>query len=114
MNEVDVVREVTDTIQAALKRNRRIETTLLGLLGGIGLTGIGFLVTALFTARWELAVSGGIVELAILMPIRELVKLRRENLRLEILPQLIRLADTANRKKLVFDLITRLIEQIPS
>jgi hypothetical protein len=48
------------------------------------------------------------------MPIRELVKLRRENLRLEILPQLIRLADTANRKKLVFDLITRLIEQIPS
>jgi hypothetical protein len=59
-------------------------------------------------------VSGGIVELAILMPIRELVKLRRENLRLEILPQLIRLADTANRKKLVFDLITRLIEQIPS
>jgi hypothetical protein len=111
---VDVVREVTDTIQAALKRNRWIETTLLSLLGGIGLTGIGFLVTALFTARWELAASGGIVELAILMPIRELVKLRRENLRLEILPQLIRLADTANRKKPVFDLITRLIEQIPS
>jgi hypothetical protein len=35
-------------------------------------------------------------------------------LRLEILLQLIRLADTASRKKLVFDLITRLIEQIPS
>ena len=86
---MDVVREVTDTIQAALKRDRQIETIVLGL-------------------------PGGIVELAILMPIRELVKLRRENLRLEILPQLIRLADTANRKKRVFDLITRLIEQIPS
>jgi hypothetical protein len=59
-------------------------------------------------------VSGGIVELAVIMPIRELVKLRRENLRLEVLPQLIRLADNANRKKLVFDLVSRLIEQIPS
>jgi hypothetical protein len=114
MNDVEVVREVTDTIQKALQRNRRIETTLLALLGGIGLTGIGLLASAIFTARWELAISGGIVELAVLMPIRELVKLRRENLRLEVLPQLIRLADTANRKKLVFDLISRLIEQIPS
>ncbi len=111
---MDVVREVTDTIQAALERNRRIETTLLSLPGGIGRAGIGSLVTALFTARWEHAVSGGIAELAILMPIREPVKLRREDLRLEILPQLIRLADTANRRKLVFDLITRLIERIPS
>ncbi len=114
MNDVDIVREVTDTIQAALTRNRRIETTLLALLSGIGLTGIAFLIAALFTARWELAVSGSIVELAILMPIRELVKLRRESLRLEVLPQLIRPADTTNRKKLVFDLISRLIEQIPS
>jgi hypothetical protein len=114
MNDVDVVREVTDTIQVALKRNRRIETTLLTLLGGIGVTGIGFLVSAAYTGKLELAASGGIIQLAILMPIRELVKLRRENLRLEVLPQLIRLADAANRKKLVFDLISRLIEQIPS
>lgn len=71
VDDVEVVREVTDTIQAALKRNRRIETILLTLLSGIGLTGLGFLVSALSTARWELAVSGGIVELAILMPIRE-------------------------------------------
>jgi len=84
MNDVDVVREVTDTIQKALQRNRRIETTLLTLLGGIGATGIGFLISAIYTARWELAISGGIVELAIVMPIRELVKLRRENLRLEV------------------------------
>lgn len=114
MNDVDVVREVTDTIQRALQRNRRIETTLLALLGGIGVTGIGFLISAVYTGRWELGVSGGIVELAVIMPIRELVKLRRENLRLEVLPQLIRLADNANRKKLVFDLVSRLIEQIPS
>jgi hypothetical protein len=114
MNDVDIVREVTDTIQVALKRNRRIETTLLTLLGGIGVTGIGFLVSAAYTGKWELAASGGIIQLAILMPIRELVKLRRENLRLEVLPQLIRLADAANRKKLVFDLISRLIEQISS
>ena len=52
-----------------------IDTILLTLLGGIGLTGIGFLVSALYTAKWELAVSSGIVELSILMPIRELVKL---------------------------------------
>jgi hypothetical protein len=98
MDDVDVVREVTDTIQRALQRNRRIETALLTLLGGIGATGIGFLISVVYTARWELAITGGIAELAIVMPIRELVKLRRENLRLEVLPQL----------------ISRLIEQIPS
>jgi hypothetical protein len=114
MNDVDVVREVTDVIQGALNRNRRIETILIAILAGIAFTGVGLLVYGASIRSWEVALPGSISELAIVMPIRYLTRLRQENLRLEVIPQLIRLADTANRKKLVFDLISRLIEQIPS
>jgi hypothetical protein len=48
------------------------------------------------------------------MPIRSLINLRRENVRLEALPQMLRLADTATRKKLILDFLGRLITQIPS
>src|SRR5437763_11697626 len=114
MDEADVAREVTEVIQAALRRNRRIETVLIAILASMAFTGIGLIIHGAANQNWVSAVPGTISELAIVMPIRYLISLRRENVRLEALPQLLRMADTATRKKLILDFLGRLITQIPS
>jgi len=114
MDDAEIVREVTEVIQGAIQRNRRIETILIAILAGIAFTGIGLLIYGAIIRSWEIALPGSISELAIAMPIRRLVTLRQENLRLEVLPQMIRLADNASKKKLIFDLVSRLIGQLPS
>ncbi len=114
MDDADVVREVTDVIQTALKRNRRIETVLIVILASMAFTGIGLIIYGAIQQNWAAAVPGSISELAIIMPIRSLIRLRQENVRLEAMPQLLRLADTTTRKKLILDFLGRLITQIPS
>jgi hypothetical protein len=46
------------------------------------------------------------------LPVQRLIKLREDNVRLQILPQLLRLADTEEAKVLAAKLITRLIEKV--
>ncbi len=48
----------------------------------------------------------------IALPIRRLIKLREENMRLQILPQLFRLANSQEAKILAAKLASRLIEQV--
>jgi hypothetical protein len=105
---------VTEVIQGALARNRRIETVLITILASMAFTGIGLIISGAVGRSWEAALPGSISELAIIMPIRALIKLRQENVRLEAMPQMLRLADTATRKKLILDFLGRLITQIPS
>lgn len=114
MDDADVVREVTDVVQGALARKRRIETVLVTILASMAFTGIGLIIYGAFARSWEAALPGSLSELAIVMPIRSLIRLRQENVRLEAMPQLLRLADSATRKKLILDFLGRLITQIPS
>ena len=114
MVDAEVVREVTGHVQAAIRRNRRIETALIVLLFAVAASGLGLLWAGVVTRQWGLALPGSLCELAVGLPIRSLVKLRQENIRLEILPQLIRMAGTAGEKRLVFKFIERLIDQIGS
>jgi hypothetical protein len=114
MVDAEIVQEVTGHVQAAIKRNRRIETVLTVLVAIVAVSGMGLMWFAAANQQWVFALSGSLCEVAIGIPIRSLVKLRQENIRLEILPQLIRLAGTANEKKLVFHFISRLIDQIGS
>lgn len=108
----DVVREVTAHVEEALRKNRQIETVLIILLVILALVGLGLLITGAIRQQLALALPGGLCELAVGWPIQTLVKLRQENIRLAILPQLIRLAEPSDRKRLVFKLIERLVHQL--
>jgi hypothetical protein len=114
MDDAEIVREVTKAIQVALKRNQRIETIVIVILGCLAFSGIGLLVYGAVARNWQASLPGSISELAIIMPIRYLMRLRLENVRLEALPSLLMLADTAAKKKVVFDSLSKLITQTPS
>jgi hypothetical protein len=111
-SDPEVIREVCDRIDAALRKNHRTELVIIGVLLLLFLSGIGLIIFGAAVQRWEFLVPGGLAELAIVFPIRQLVKLRADNLRLQIIPQLLRLADTPQAKALAFELIQRLIRQV--
>ena len=114
MDDAEITRAVTEAIQAALRRNQRTETIIVIVLMSLAFSGIGLLIYGAAAQNWQASLPGTISELAIVMPIRSLIKLRQENVRLETLPNLLRLADTASKKKLVFDFIGGLIAKAPS
>jgi hypothetical protein len=107
--DAEVVRDVAHHVQAAIGRNRRTETSLIVLVFVVAVSGLSLLWAALFRQQWMMAMPGSLCELAVGWPIRELFKLRRENIRLEILPQLMRLADDAGERKLFLKAIERLV-----
>jgi hypothetical protein len=112
MADAEIVREVTRCVEEAIGKNRRIETVLIVILVCVSAVGVGLLVFGAYIRQWAIALPGGLCELALAMPIRYLVQLRRENIRLAVLPQMLRMADTASEKKLVLKFIERLIEKI--
>ena len=112
MVDDEIVKVVIQYIEEAIKRNRRIETVLIVILGSIAFAGIALMVVGAIQRNALIALPGSISGLAIAFPVQYLIKLRRENIGLEVIPQLLRLADTASVKKLVFQLIEKLIKQI--
>jgi hypothetical protein len=50
--------------------------------------------------------------MAIVFPLRRLISLREQNKALQILPQLMRLADTTEAKALAAELVKKLIEKV--
>src|SRR5689334_4471470 len=114
MDDADVTQEITRGIQVALDRNRRIETIVIVILAALAFTGIGLVIYGAAVRGWEAVLPGTISELSIVMPIRYLLRIRNENVRLEAMPQMIRLADTPAKRKLAFDTITKMITQAPS
>jgi hypothetical protein len=114
MDDAEIVREATEAVRVALRRNLRTETVTILILAAMAFVGIGLLVYGVTVRNWQALVPGSISELAIVMPIRYLMRLRQQSVLLETMPHLLRLADTAAKKKLVFDFLTRLITQVSS
>lgn len=111
-SDAEVVREVTACIDSAIEKNRRTERIVITVLLLFFLTGLGLLIYGGVIGRWEFFVPGGMVQLVIYFPIRKLIGLREDNMRLQILPQLLRLAETKEAKQLAAKLIKRLIEKV--
>src|SRR5438067_315605 len=111
-SDAEVVREVSERIDTALSKNHRTEVVILVVLVLLFLIGLGLMVYGAAIQHWEFVAPGALAELAIGFPIRQLVKLRGDNLRLQIIPQLLRLADTPQAKALAYRLIEKLIEQV--
>jgi hypothetical protein len=110
--DAEVVREVTACIDEAIVKNRRTERVVVAILIALFLTGLGLLIYGAVIQRWELLVPGGLAQLIIYFPIRRLIRLREDNMRLQILPQLLRLAETREAKRLAAKLVMRLIKKV--
>ena len=108
----EVVREVTACIERAIAKNRRQEWTVVGVLLALFATGLGMLVYGAVSQTWALLGSGGLIQVTIVFPVYRLIRLREENMRLQILPQLMRLAATNEAKALAAQLVRRLIEKV--
>ncbi|MBI3821867.1 MAG: hypothetical protein HY289_04200 [Planctomycetes bacterium] len=98
--DAEVVREVTARIDASIAENRRSEHVIIGVLLALFAVGLTLIIWGAVIGRWELLVPGGFAQLTIAFPIRRLIKLREDNVRLQIIPQLLRLAETDKGKAL--------------
>lgn len=110
--DAEVVREVSERIDVAIRQNRRHERVIVIVLVLLFVVGLGLIIYGAAIQEWQLLVPGGILQLTVAFPIRRLIKLREDNMRLQILPQLLRLADTEEAKALAARLASRLIEQV--
>jgi hypothetical protein len=110
--EDELIREVMAEMAKAFevaRRRERLETVAILLLFVVGL---GLLVFGAVTQAWQLLVPGGLVQASIVVPLQRLVKLRAEQLTLQLLPQLMRLADSQEAKELAARLVKKLIGRL--
>lgn len=110
--DVELVREVTAAIEAAIAANRRLEWLVIAGLIALFVVGLALLVYGALTQSWQLLVPGGLIQTAIVFPLRKLIALREENKALQILPQLMRLAEDDEAKALAAQLVKKLIEKV--
>ena len=110
--DADVVREVTARIDTTITENRRSERVIVVSLLLLFSVGLGLIIWGASIGSWELLVPGGILQLTVAFPVRRLIKLREDNVRLQIIPQLLRLAEEGEGKALAAKLVNRLIEQV--
>ncbi len=110
--DADVVREVTARIDTTITENRRSERVIVVTLLLLFSVGLGLIIWGAWIGRWEFLVPGGILQLTVAYPVRRLIKLREDNVRLQIIPQLLRLAEEGEGKALAAKLVSRLIEQV--
>ena len=110
-SSAQVIQEVTETIEAAIKKNQQTERIIITCCVAMFLVGLGLLVFGAVIQRWEILIPGGLVQFTIVWPLRKLMALSANNMRLRILPQLMRLADTQEAKYLAAQLVENLIQQ---
>lgn len=111
-SDAEAIREVTDRIDAIIAANRHTERIIVVVLLALFAVGLTLIIWGAAVSRWELLVPGGIAQLTIAYPVKRLIKLREDNVRLQIIPQLFRLAETEAGKALAAKLTDRLIDQV--
>jgi len=108
----EVIREVADYVDEAIRKNRRSEWLITGLLVAQFIAGLTLLTVGAALEQWSLIVPGGVLSSLLFWPVRKLITLRANNLRLQLLPELLRLAETREAQKLAAKLVDRLIEKM--
>jgi hypothetical protein len=112
MTNDELAKEIAGYVEQAIRKNRRTEITLIVLLVAFALAGIGLMILAGIKQQGLIGLPGLLCEALLAVPIRELVKLRRQNIGLLTLPHLIRIADRESGKALVQKLSEVLIRQL--
>jgi hypothetical protein len=112
LDDAQVIREVSERIDHAISQNRQRERIVVAVLMSLFSVGLALILLGSIGNRMTLIVPGGIVQLTVAYPVRRLIKLREDNMRLQIIPQLLRLAEIKEAKVLAAQLISRLINQV--
>lgn len=107
-----VVRDVNDRVDGAIRENQRRERIIVCVLIILFLAGIGLTIYGAIIRHWEILAPGAVMQCMVIFPVRRLIRLREDNIRLQILPQLLRLADEGRAKTLAARLVQRLIDQV--
>lgn len=110
----EVIREVAGYVHEAIRKNRRSEWIITALLITQFVTGLGLLLAGASLDRWTLIAPGSVFTALLFWPIKRLIGLRANNLRLQLLPELLRLAHTKEAQKLATKLVEKLIEKLES
>lgn len=108
----DVIHRVKARIDEAISKNRATLRIYVVLLVGLFTVGLGLMVFGAVTQELVLLAPGSIVQLATYLPLRKLIQVREDDMRLQIIPQLLELADTKQAKVLAAKLVDRLIEKL--
>jgi uncharacterized ion transporter superfamily protein YfcC len=112
MTDAELAREVTGFIDEAIRKNRRIESFLLVLLVGLSASGIALMIYGAISERWFAATLGAACFLVIGLLLRSLIRLREEDVRLALLPSMVRLANSPGEKRSVTKFVEALIGRI--
>ena len=108
----EVLREVAERTNDIIRRNRRDERLVVALLVSQFLAGLALLTAGAALERWFLVVPGGLLSALLFWPVNRLIALRANNLRLQLLPELLRLADEERSQQLAAALVNRLIDKL--
>lgn len=78
--------QINSRVDGALRSNRRAEYIVIGMAVGIFVSGVSALVVAYWQQNPYIGGGGVILNGFLYWPIREVLKLRRDNLLLQVLP----------------------------
>jgi cytochrome c biogenesis protein CcdA len=81
--------QINRRVDLALIDNRRAEVIIIGMALGIFLAGLGTLLVAYWQQNPYIAGGGIVLNGLLYWPVREIKKLRRDNLVLQVLPTII-------------------------
>ena len=76
-SDEEVIREVEACIDAAIEKNRHTERIVVGVLLMLFVAGLGLMIYAAISQRWEMLVPGSIVQIILFFPIRKLIQAAR-------------------------------------
>jgi hypothetical protein len=104
----EIADRISQRTAQAIRRNVPYEITIVVILIVDVVAGIVLLFTRIAEGRWELLAMGVALQAAIGWPIARLLEMRKFNVMLQILPELIRTTDTKGRK----DLVSKVVEKL--
>lgn len=107
-----VLREVRERLAVILAENRRAESTIMRLLTAVFLTGLALLGAGVALDRWPLLIPGSAAWALLGWPIKQLMALRWENVQLQVLPELLRLVEEDEARRLAGKLADRFIDRM--
>ena len=115
IDKPSVARHAVEAIRNAIRRNQFHEVAYGIMLGSLFVAGIVLFIISWSLQRVDCAVLGAIIETGIILPIGKVASLRKENISLESLPELIAFADSiedGDSRQMVFLLVVKLIERL--
>jgi hypothetical protein len=107
----EVIAEVTKRVDEALRAHRPVYWIMVVALVTILIVGLGLLVYGAISGSWKAVVPGGLFTAMISFPIRKIWEIRESDLRLALIPQLVRLAKTEDAEALTAAFIKQLMRE---